>query len=381
MDLHQKYAENLLANLYDMDTSIDVFPEYLKQTSKEELFENFIKYRNAITEMFKRISQIEMPDFFVFPLQSEKNYDLRIRDAIIIPMRCIFAVLYVVGRYGILEDDYITVSKKVFKEQLKKVKKIYVQNAVQLLADNGFHFGSDVFGKGSDFKVSYPDNTAVLAGLASFSSTIEHMNFNISCYDYGKAAQSFTLLNVNLYKWHPAEEKPYELLDLQRFICKQEDKAAVEQFHNSMVKQGYDFQYNISTLGGRNASIRYQTGKYDPYALVVARNDGKAYIGLKMRTLRNHTKYIQQCSNTFKDGFNYAWKDCTNTTCPHGIDDMTNCECRVCYTSEDKSYDKCTNTGWEYTWDRTTFLLNEADFDSYFYFIKQKHKKSTRVML
>ena len=378
MLLHQQYAKNYLANLYDADISFKILPEYLQSESKEAVYENFSKYRNAIKEMFERISEAEMRDFFVLPPQTEKNYDLRVRDATIIPMRCIFGVLYVVGRYGVLEDGCITVNKKLFKEQLKKLKRAYVQNAIQMLTDNGFLFDCDVFGRGNEFKVSYLDDTAVLLGLVSFSDTIECMNFNITCYDYGKAAQSFTLMNPHLYKWRADEEKPYELYDLSRFIRKQEDKKAVEQFHNRMIEQRFDFQYNVSTFGGRNASIRYQIGKYDPYALIVARNDGKAYVGLKMRTLGKHSEYIQQCSSTFKEGFSYMWKDCASDICPYGIDDMENCECRVRYTSEDESYNKCTNTGWEYTWDRTVFPLSEADFDSYFYFINQKHKKSVR---
>ena len=57
---------------------------------------------------------------------------------------------------------------------------------------------------------------------------------------------------------------------------------------------------------------------------------------------------------------------------------MKNCECYVRYTNRVKVYDKCTNTDWEYIWDRTVFPLIEADFDSYFYFINQQHKKSVR---
>jgi hypothetical protein len=310
MTLHQTYAKNYLANLYRPDTSIDILPEYMVGESGPEVIENFLHYRSAIQEMFERISEMDAPDFFTMPPETEKNHHLRVRDAVVIPMRCVFAVLYVVGRYGVLEGDCMAVNKKGFNGHFKKIKKAYVQSAVQMLADNGFHFDYGADNKGSDFRVNYPDNLAVLRGLVSFANTIESMHFNATCYDYGKDARSFTLLNPRLYCWQAGEAKPYELFDVLRFIHRPEDKVAVEQFHNRMVAQGFDFQYDVATFGGRNANIRYQLGKYDPYALVVAKNDGRAYIGLKMRTLGKHSDYIQQCSSAFKAGFDAAWHDC-----------------------------------------------------------------------
>lgn len=378
MTLHQEYAKNYLANLYDVDTSIKMLPEYIRNDSEEETVANFLKYRTAIKEMFENLSQIELNDFFNFPPETTKNPELHIRDAIVIPLRCIFAVLYVVGKYGVLENDGISMNKSIFKAHLKKIKRIYIQNAIQILTTNGFIFDCDVFAKGDIFTMNFPDEPAVISGLISFSSTIAHLNFNSTCYDYEKSAQSFTLMNMHLYKWHVAAEKPDELYDLLRFIRNTDDKRVVEKLHQKMIKCGYDFQYNISTFEGRNAAIRYQKGSYDPYAMLGVKDDGMAYIGLKMRTLNKHTTYIEQCSSIFKKAFDKVWNDCTKNICPYGINEMENCECRVRY-SDEKLYDKCTNTGWEYTWDRMEFPLNEMDFDSYFYFINQKHKKSSRI--
>ncbi len=379
MNLHKLFADNLLSNLYDVDTSIEIHPEHLWAGNKEEIFQNFIHYRNAIEGMFDNISKtVENTQISDMDFNESTPEGRDARDSAVIPMRCIFAVLWIIGNHGLMENDRIKMNKKIFKDYFKKVKKEYVKNAVNTLADNGFIFEHDVFDNGIEFEVSYPDDSAVLLGLVSFSSTIGNMSFGSACYDYTKAAKSFILMNTHLYQWQKDEEKPYELYDILRFINKSVDKKAAELLHKKMIAQGFSFQYSISTFLDQNVSIRYQIGKYDPYAMLCVKSDGKAYVGLKMRTLQTHTEYIQKCSAIFKEGFNNAWKDCVKSECLYGITDTANCECRVVYTNKNQAYDKCTNTGWEYTWDRTVFPLNEEDFDSYFYFINQKHKKSVR---
>ena len=51
---YQEYAQNWLANIYTEDTSVEIHSEYLKGIGK-----------NAVTEMFERISKSDINDYFV----------------------------------------------------------------------------------------------------------------------------------------------------------------------------------------------------------------------------------------------------------------------------------------------------------------------------
>jgi hypothetical protein len=388
MKFYHEYVNNYLTNIYPADVACAPLAEYVKNADAAELFCNFIKYRRAVTAMFERMAESDIADVFTLPPQTEENYHLRVRDAIVIPMRCVFAVLYVIGRHGGFDGTAIRMNRKTFRERLKKLKKEYINCAVKLLADGGFHFDGGVFDKGAEFAVTYPADANSVAGLVSFAHTIEDMEFNLTCYDYGKDFKSFILLNPRLYEWGRDEEKIYELYDLLRFIDSGEVGKTAQKLHEKMTERGFEHQYNVSTFVGIGASIRYQIGKYDPYAMLSANAaanaaansaaNAAAHVGLKMRTLGKHSEYVRGCTDIFKAGFDKAWKDCEPHNCPHGTDDTANCECRVTYSIDNKPFDKCTNTGWEYTWDRAVFPVNEDDFDSYFYFITQKHKKSVR---
>ena len=387
MNLYKYFADNLLANMYDADASVEIHAERLRGGSKEEIFQNFLHYRNAVREMFVNISKIakdtpiSVSDFTVY---IEKQEDRDARDSVVIPLRCVFAVLYIIGSCGAMRDGCIAVNKKTFRQHFVKIRKEHIQQALSMLTDNGFFFDCDVFSKGDEFEVTYPDNHAVLCGLASFANTLNQSRstgwefFVAACTDYGDF-RSFILMNTHLYKWSKSEPKPFELYDLLRFLDKNEDIKAVEVFHNKMISQGYYGDLTINTFLGKGASILYRKGEKDIYALLYAKQEERrAYIGIKMRTLNKHTDYIRQCSDVFKDGFTNLWKDCSIDRCPYGIEDMENCECRVRYTNRNKAYDKCTNTFWEYIWDRTVFQMNENDIDSYLFFINQKYKVSER---
>ena len=103
MNLYKLFAENFLANIYDADTSIEIHPEHLRAGGRDEIFQNFIHYRNAAKSMFENIGMIEkdIPISVVdFTAYIEKKEDRDARDSVVIPLRSVLGFLDVGFSYS-----------------------------------------------------------------------------------------------------------------------------------------------------------------------------------------------------------------------------------------------------------------------------------------
>ncbi len=356
----QEQAQRWLDIIYKEDKSIKINPIYLNGNTEAEVFESFSHYRGFMISIFEGIAKGE--NEFTSALQ------------------CIFAMLSAIVNSSEFKDNTLIVDKISLKEKLKMAKKKDKEAVIELLRDNGFIIDENIFkGKEQYNLIEYPDNNLVLKGMYLYSKTQDY-EINSSMMFWNYLQHMYILLNPRLFENTKENNIEFILDDILRFLDNEDEKEAIKYFHSEMLKSGYIFIFTVAIFGQgpEDATIRYEYKRYDPRAVVrVHFNNYKSGVGIRIRELGKYNEYIQNCSDDFKNSLNNLWDNCDIDNCQHAYKEP--CKQRIEYCIGNEKYCKCTFEWWKYIWDKSVFVTDKKNMDTYLYFVKENDAKKRKV--
>ncbi len=355
----QEQAQRWLDIIYDENQDIKINPIYLNGNTQAEVFESFSHFRNYMISLFEGMAR------------GETQFSSA--------LHCIFAMLSAIVNSSELKDNTLVVDKVILKEKLKMAKKADKEAVIELLENNGFVFDENIFkGKEQYCVIEYPDDNLVLKGLYLYSITQDY-EINSSMMFWNYLQHMYILMNPRLFENTKENNIEFILDDMLRFLDSEEEKNAIKYFHSDMLENGYIFMFTVAIFGygPEDATIRYEYKRYDPRAVVrVHFGNYKAGIGIRIRELRKYNEYIDNCSDDFKNTLNNLWIDCDIEHCQHDYKEP--CKQRLEYRIGDEKYCKCTFEWWKYIWDKSVFVADMKDIDTYLYFVKENDIKKKK---
>ena len=358
----QNAAQNFFDHIIPVPDDFNVNPECLHGLNRNE----FINGLKALTEIIQAmyIDMIQNPKEYGLPLVEDiqyEKYNPKAGASWYSAFRLV-TTLHNSVQCGELTDEGITVNKKNFTENNKKLKSYSVSNTPMILkkiCDYGFiiqGFNGKSFDKNSDtFTISHADGGYIIPALYGYMSNVQLYKYALFSLNYFLATPQDTWSD----EWSMSMFAEYLTGEEREFY-----ESFTEYLLATELVVGKSDDYS-------NISFRreYMMPKGQPILIRFYSDNGKLRICLRLRHMDSYSDYIETVPERVKQVFRCE-SNCRFCTEPCGY--------RCAWTFEGITYTVC---GYMFYFDIADYKPEDVEFYNQIIFreIKADGQKSKKT--